>query len=99
MTLSGGHEILIFGGEAYDGRELTFYSAPWWCKFDHADPCGIFKKGGDDPATEAEANREQHEETVKGGEPVPHAKKCKPTRVSRDSGHEGAVAELLRVLF
>ena len=29
----GGHEILIFGGEAYDGRELTFYSVPWWSKF------------------------------------------------------------------
>ena len=24
---NAGEEILIFGGEAYDGRELTFYSA------------------------------------------------------------------------
>ena len=24
----GGEEVLLFGGEAYDGRELTFYSEP-----------------------------------------------------------------------
>lgn len=52
LTLRG-HEILIFGGEAYDGRELTFYSAPWWSKF----YAGYLNKG-DHPATGSEENKE-----------------------------------------
>ena len=27
--MGAGEEILLFGGEAYDGRELTFYSDIW----------------------------------------------------------------------